>query len=234
MISHRHKFIFVHIFKAGGTSVEDCLYNFLKSDKVYGKKLVDNVHGCPDKPVCDLSELGCEIKWLTGWTHTSHIISRVFRDFINDTEREDIWKNYFKFTFVRNPWDLLVSLYSHYVRINRMNQTFEEFLEQTVSVKDPFNKSDNKYHVRYNSLTNMDWISDENGNQLVDFVGRFENLQEDFNTICDKIGIPHQKLPHKNKSKHKHYTEYYDPITKQIVAEKYAKDIEYFGYKFGE
>ena len=131
------------------------------------------------------------------------------------------WKfsDYFKFAFVRNPFEREVSLWKYLTKIKREGYVKEKFSD---FVKLP------KEH------TYMDYVKDEDGTIILVYIGRVENIQEDFNIICDKIGIPQQQLPHNNPTKHKHYTEYYDEETKQIVAEKYAKDIEYFGYEFEE
>ena len=79
---------------------------------------------------------------------------------------------------------------------------------------DLINQSENNIIMmrQKHNLEQYKFIYDTSDNCLVDFIGRFENLQEDFNIVCDKIGIPRQKLPHKNKTKHqnksnyKHYT----------------------------
>jgi len=132
------------------------------------------------------------------------------------------WNEYFTFSFVRNPWDLMVSWYKF--RKNH-NLSFDKFLTE-------YKINPRRRYWLPKTLYQTDFLVDDDGKLLIDFVGKFENLQEDFNIICDKIKISQQKLPHKNKTKRKHYTEYYDDETREIVAKKYAKDIEYFGYKF--
>ena len=61
----------------------------------------------------------------------------------------------------------------------------------------------------------------------MDFIGRFENLQGDYDTLCDTIGKPRVQLPHLNKSKHDHYAKYYDDETRRVVALRHAKDMEF-------
>jgi hypothetical protein len=70
----------------------------------------------------------------------------------------------------------------------------------------------------------------------IDFIGKVETLGQDLQKLSEILSIPYQDIDVEltNRSKHKHYIEYYDDETRQLVAEKYAKDIEYFGYKFGE
>jgi len=130
----------------------------------------------------------------------------------------------FKFTFVRNPWDKVVSDCFYNVKKGLLVDdplVFEKYVRSIVDNNDRW------------KMPMIDWLTWEDS-VTVDFIGKFENLQEDFNIVCDKIGIPRQELPYKNKSKHKHYTEYYDDETREIVAEKYKKDIGVFGYEFGE
>lgn len=156
-------------------------------------------------------------------------------------QRPHIYKKYFKFSICRNPYGKMVSEYFWHTN-DPLNQfkgrfkglSFNKFVKLFFQINSSF------LEFKYNGWFDMhfethrmpqtfflDPVSD------LDFIIRFENIQEDFHIVCDKIGIPRQQLPHTNTTNHEHYTEYYDEQTKQIVAEKYAKDIEYFGYKFG-
>lgn len=128
-------------------------------------------------------------------------------------------KDYFIFGFVRNPFSRMVSYYKFY---------------QQLTFKKISNKVNFKQWVEKNNIESQWMYMDAPQHVNNIFIGRFENLQRDFNIICNKLGIPQQQLPCIMKTKHKHYTEYYDNETEQIVAQRYAKDIERFGYKFGE
>ena len=79
-----------------------------------------------------------------------------------------------------------------------------------------------------------DWISDKKDNILVDFIGRYENFSTDWQHICSKIDFNPDELTVTHKTEHSHYSKYYDEETKEIVAKAFQKDIEYFGYKFGD
>ena len=127
--------------------------------------------------------------------------------------------SYFKFTFVRNPYDKVISQYFFRKKFDvqsSKNMTFNEFIRNPVG----------------RPLQNqLDWIT-INNRVMVDFIGRFERLQQDFNKICDILEIERKPLIHLNKSDHEHYSRYYDDESRQIVEKIFAKDFEYFNYKF--
>ena len=137
---------------------------------------------------------------------------------------------YFRFTFCRNPYSRVVSNYIMFTKWVRPKRVLSEF------ISDPEELTFKEFCKFICIKDNHHWQTQSSyvEGREIDFVGRVENFREDFSIVCDKIGAPQQELLHKNKSWHKHYTEYYDDETRQIVEEKYAKDIERFEYKFGE
>jgi hypothetical protein len=137
-------------------------------------------------------------------------------------------QDYFKFGFTRNPWDRMVSVWKnkviddHETGVDNLRKfkDFKVFLKK--ACKNNLEKCDN--HIKLQAVM-LPW-------EHLNHIGDLYSLNEDFKMICDKLGIELQQISHENKSEHKPYAEYYDEETKQIVAEKYAKDIECFGYKF--
>lgn len=126
---------------------------------------------------------------------------------------------YLKIGTVRNPWSRIVSWY-HWQR--RYDLDFSECLVE---------KADELSWLL--DKPQLDYFEIKKSNVMDHYI-RFENFQEEFDAVCEKIGIPPRKLPHKNKTSHRPYWEYYDEYTKNLIEIKFAADIEHFGYEFGK
>jgi hypothetical protein len=181
-----HDFVFIHINKTGGSSIDAAL-------------------GMP----------------------TEH---NTAREKIRQIGR-GAWDRKFTFTIVRNPWDKVVSHYHYRLKTNQTNLKddpipFAEWVQRTYGEQDP------KYYDKPKMfMPQVDWISDDKGEILVNFVGRFERLNEDFGKICKRLNRQ-ADLPHVKQSNRGQYADYYDETTREIVSHWFRDDIEQFNYSF--
>jgi Sulfotransferase family len=203
-------FIFVHIPKCAGTSIEKALIPIVSDHKDFK----------------DFSEDERSHFWLPGNKGLQH---RKLKRYEQHFKLDD----YFKFAFVRNPWDRAISQIE-YLRSKTGGSLFP---------------SDNfKEHIRVycNTKKNiwghdlgacqLDYLKNIAGEMRIDFIGRFESLSVDFKKVCELIGIVDiPSLPHIFKSKRtQHYTYYYDDESARWIKERFAKDVDFFDYKFEE
>ena len=208
MINHKYKYIYTKVAKAGSTSIQKML-----------------------KETSDEKDL----------THLGHW--HLADDIDEDT------KDYFKFTFVRNPWDRAVSYYHYKKKKEKQNNkisyftkfTFEQFLLEPHRFIKEYNWAKDSPHLEklikevhwYDNQ--IDWLVNDKGVPLVDYVGKLENLDKEFPIICDRLGIPNVKIMHKNKSNHDVYTKCYTSNEMIEAVEKlWGKDVKLYNYKFGE
>lgn len=207
LISDTKRFIFVHVPKAAGKSVREALAPYCLPRPPKFHSLLRRF-GLPR----DYRRY--RFRTHGGLVDAQRILpAAVFRD-------------YFKFAFVRNPWDRLVSSYHyilerpghpHHRRVRRLG-SFAAYVE---------------YEAHRGKFRQYDLLCRTGGEPGMDFVGRFERLEQDFDQVCRKLGIE-AALPHVNVSRHRSYADYYDPATRALVERSWRQDIEAFGYTFDE
>ena len=146
------------------------------------------------------------------------------------------FNRYFKFAFVRNPWDRLYSAYS-YLRDGGWNEQDRAWYAQHLGQTPDFNTfvldwlEPERLHSHLHLQPQSHFICDGKGRPLLDYLGYFETLPEDFAHIAQRLGIDSQ-LAHVNASQRTDYRDIYTPTAIDKVQRLYRQDIENFGYAF--
>lgn len=216
LLSDRYRFLFVHIAKTGGTSVRAALSGLRWKDPLYYLTW----------PCHRLSHLTGH-RTATKFPRHARIIAA------REMLPEEYFGTLFKFAFVRNPWDLQVSSFHHIRRerphLMQDHTTFADFLRWKLDPERPY-----QYHVDTSIQLQSDYLVDLHGKVLVDYIGHYERLAEEFAAVCARIGVTGLALPHKRKAtdRKRDYREYYTAETAELVARHFRRDIELLGYSF--
>ena len=144
----------------------------------------------------------------------------------------DITHNAFKFAFVRNPYDWLVS--NFYCQAKGVHAAFDLHGDQPLrqQLRQQTNNMTFKQWLNW-YIDNIGWSQHMWLDGPMHFIGKYENLQTDFDSVCDAINVPRMKLLHENSATdRKSYQDYYDDEMKALVETHWAKDLERFGYSF--
>ena len=177
---------------------------------------------CCTKAIAAGAVARSQVVWHRGRHNWMAVWKSVFEPKLADDE-------VFLFTFVRNPWDRVVSAFSFCQQHSRSYRiakkwTFDEWVRRRLAIQGPdinmhFARQSDQIMYKGQLLPGM-------------FVGRVEQFEQDWAHVAQRLSLP-QQLPTKNASKHGHYTDYYTPLTKNIVGVLYRKEIEALGYQYG-
>ena len=200
MISFQKRFLFIHIPKTAGNSIQSVLRDYSEDELVALRGEQDGVERF------GLRNPKYKVK--------KHSTLAEYRAALG----EAAFGNLYKFTCVRNPWDRMVSYY------------FTPTQKAEVWDRKKFRK------IISNAVPVADYLRLDQGEEdpfgNVDYIMRFENLADDFRTVCAALDISPMKLPQYNRSNREHYSKYYDDELRELVRTRFAVDIERFGYRF--
>jgi hypothetical protein len=212
MISIKNSFLFVHIPKTGGNSIQQILMNYSEDfvvSKTAGQDGLDRFNVVNEKYHTK--------KHSPLWYYKLMLPRSLYSDL-------------FKFAIIRNPWDRAISYYfSPHRKVTEWNR--DQFLSTLEEVK-PVGDYVRTIHPILSDVKNRLNLPGKPLNSDMDYIMRFENLEDDFRIVCEKINIPFQALNHRNRSDHNHYSIYYDSELLEIVRSKYREEIVWGGYEF--
>ena len=232
IVSHKHKFIFIKTKKTAGTAIEAALSELCGPEDVitpYREESEQDRKGLspqnfriehpskPKRPLLRRLLMRPERYYHPSVGFYEHMPAWRVRDYVG----EAVWRSYFKFAFDRNPWDRQVSWYLYKTKSKRARPSFERFMQDR----------------RRAFVTNYAQYTID-GALAVDFVGRYERLEEDLNAALEKAGAAGRgvKVPHTNvtpnKDSQRDYRTYYSPDTRELVARWYQPEITLLGYGF--
>ena len=230
ILSHEHKFIYVKTYKTGSTSVEAALSAVCgpqdviteASEQLRGvrQKPAQNYkidhHEKPSRPLWKTLLARPERHYHPSIGYYEHMPAWRIKTYAGD----DVWRRYFKFSFERNPWDRQVSWYNYKTK-SKPAATKPSF--------DAFNSDRRRAFVENWSLYTV------NDQVCLDFVGRYENLDADFQRVLAQIGLAGQmNLPRTNVSRARtaSHREHYSDASQALIGHWYAPEIRHFGYAF--
>ena len=150
-----------------------------------------------------------------------------------------VFESYFKFTFVRNPWDRLVSSFL-FLKQHGLTEVDHAWARENLDAFNDFGSfvvhwlTDLSIYSFPHFIPQIQFLKDPITQKLcVDFVGRYETLDQDYSRICEKIGVS-APLGRQNRTsdRREDYRDYYNEHTRRVVAGIYQEDIDMFGYRF--
>lgn len=225
MISHKYKCIFIHIPKCAGTSIESALghlenYNGRGGQDHRTIRMIEQPYLIPK--TFSSKENIMELLRRNKQHHFDKTYN--FRNKYTVTKQQ--YKSYYKFTIVRNPWARAFSWYNNVMR-DEMHMKIHG-IDKDISFKGFLLKFAGKGMIS----PQLYWLKNFNGNIPLDFIGHFENLDEDVHKVFKALNMEDTTLPHKVKSEQKDFRDYYDKETNNIILNTCKEEIDLFGYTF--
>lgn len=225
IVSHTHRYIFIKSLKTAGTSIEAALSAHCQGNDI----------------VTTLGDYSFNRDEGGRWVH--HAMNSEGFEQHDDAATvktklgEELWNSYLKFSITRNPWDRTVSLFFWEKKRNPKTQQARTLWQWLGIVDDEHSRLRREFRqfVREGAWENNDRFYILGDRLCVDYMIRYEHLQEDMNTLCQKLGLPDLQMPRLKagiRNVRGHYSSLYDEETAELVRRKHRYDIELFGYTF--